>query len=330
MAKNNKDLIDKDIAQIVVEMSDLIARITRTEAKNNVIPRFNQPKTVAYLDAEFRVHKDIPEELKQGIFAKPKTYPAKLRFANARNWDDSKKDVRGLSIRLSNVQGKVLWGEPGKQDFILNSHPALFVATPEEFLDFIRARSKGKLGMLLFFLHPLKPHLKSLLTVLTSQKKHLSPLDIRYWSTVPYRLGETDNQVVKYSVIPASDYKTLVAVNPGENQLRAAIKAHLQEGTASFDFAVQKQVNPDTMPIEDASVIWDEAVSPFIPVATITIKNQDVDSPEALTAGEQSNFNPWQSLAAHEPLGRMNLVRKIVYANAAQLRKNIDKRSNKT
>ena len=308
------------IDEIVAEMSKLIAGITTAEANNNVIPRFNQPKTVAYLDAEFQVHKDIPDELKQGIFAKPNTYPAKLRFANATNMDDSKKDVRGLSVRLSNVDGKVLWGEQGYQDFILNSHPALFVATPEEFLDFIRARMKGKLGILKFFLNPLKPHFKSFLTVLKSQRKHLSPLDIQYWSTVPYRLGEVGNQVVKYSIIPCSDYTTATAVNPGENQLRAAIKAHLQQETARFEFAVQKQISPQFMPIEDASVIWDEAVSPFIPVATITIKKQEVDNAKMLMAGEQCSFNPWQSLAAHEPLGRMNLVRKQVYANAAQLR----------
>lgn len=306
------------IEEIVAEMSKLIAGITTAEATNNVVPRFNQPKTVAYLDAEFQVHQDIPDELKQGIFAISGTYPAKLRFANATNRDDSKKDVRGLSIRLSNVDGQVLWGEPGKQDFILNSHPALFVATPEEFLDFIRARQKGKLGMLLFFLNPFNPHLKSFLTVLKSQKQHISPLDIRYWSTVPFRLGE--QQVVKYSVIPCSNYQTLNAVNPGKNQLRDAIKAHLQHGSVCFHFAVQKQVDPETMPIEDASVIWDETVSPFIPVASITIKNQDVDSIKVLEAGEQCSFNPWQSLPAHEPLGRINLVRKLVYANAAKLR----------
>jgi hypothetical protein len=247
------------IEQIVAEMGKLIADITTAEADKNIVPRFNQPKTVAYLDADFTVHKDIPDELKQGIFEKPTTYAAKLRFANATNRDDSKKDVRGLSIRLSNVDGKVLWGEPGYQDFILNSHPALFVATPEDFLDFIRTRQKGKLSMLLFFLNPLKPHLKSFITVLTSQKKHLSPLDIRYWSTVPYRLGEAGNQAVKYSVIPCSDYTTTAAVNPGDDQLRAAIKAHLQHGSACFHFAVQKQTSPQSMPIEDASVIWDEA-----------------------------------------------------------------------
>jgi len=308
------------IDQLVAELSQSIAAVTLAEAENNIIPRFNQSKTVACVNAEFTVHDDIPEELKQGIFSQPISYPAKLRFANATNRDDSKKDVRGLSIRLSNVEGEVLWGEPGLQDFLLNSYPALFVATPEDFLAFARARQEDK--KLLFFVNPLDPHLKSLWIAFKSLKKHLSPLDIRYWSTVPFRLG---NQVVKYSVIPCSDYHTTQAVEAGENQLRAALKAHLQQGPACFHFAVQKQTDPDSMPIDDASVIWDEEASPFITVATIKIENQDFDNPESLATCERSSFNPWQSLAAHEPLGRMNQVRRLVYANAAQVRNNKNK-----
>lgn len=308
------------IDQLVAELSQSIAAVTLAEAENNIIPRFNQSKTVACVNAEFTVHDDIPEELKQGIFSQPISYPAKLRFANATNRDDSKKDVRGLSIRLSNVEGEVLWGEPGLQDFLLNSYPALFVATPEDFLAFARARQEDK--KLLFFVNPLDPHLKSLWIAFKSLKKHLSPLDIRYWSTVPFRLG---NQAVKYSVIPCSDYHTTQAVEAGENQLRAALKAHLQQGPASFHFAVQKQTDPDSMLIDDASVIWDEEASPFITVATIKIKSQDFDNPESLATCEHSSFNPWQSLAAHEPLGRMNQVRRLVYANAAQVRNNKNK-----
>lgn len=308
------------IDQLVAELSQSIAAVTLAEAENNIIPRFNQSKTVACVNAEFTVHDDIPEELKQGIFSQSISYPAKLRFANATNRDDSKKDVRGLSIRLSNVEGEVLWGEPGFQDFLLNSYPALFVATPEDFLAFARARQEDK--KLLFFVNPLDPHLKSLWIAFKSLKKHLSPLDIRYWSTVPFRLG---SQVVKYSVIPCSDYQTTEAVEAGENQLRAALKAHLQQGPASFHFAVQKQTDPDSMPIDDASVIWDEEASPFITVATIKIENQDFDNPESLATCERSSFNPWQSLAAHEPLGRMNQVRRLVYANAAQVRNNKNK-----
>ncbi len=306
------------INKLVAEMIEGIEAVTSAEKENGVIPRFNQAKTIACLNTEFRVHDDIPAELKQGLFSQPGSYPAMLRFANATNRDDSKKDIRGLSIRVTNVNGPVLWGKPGVQDFLLNSYPALFVATPEDFLSFIRARRDGKeLG---FFLNPLNPHLQALAIVLKARKKHLSPLDIRYWSTVPFRLGETSGLVVKYSATPCSSYTTTKVVDAGENQLRSAIKAHLQQGEASFHFGVQRQTNPITMPIEDASAIWDEGDAPFLTVATLTIPPQNFDSPQSLASCERSSFNPWQCLAAHEPLGRMNEVRRLVYAHAAQLR----------
>ena len=306
------------IDQLVAEMNRRVEAITLAEAKNNFIPRFNQPKTVACVAAEFRVHEDLPDELRHGLFSQPASYPAMLRFANASSMDDSEKDIRGLSISVSNVNGPVIWGESGRQDFLLNSHPALFAATPEDFLSFMRARQQGH--ELRYFLNPLDLHLKSLWIIFKARKKHLSPLDIRYWSTVPFRLGETDGLVVKYSVTPCSRYKTDKAVDAGEHQLRAAIKAHLQRETACFHFGVQIQKDPQTMPIEDASVIWDEDLSPFQTVATITISNQDFDNNESLAACERTSFNPWQSLPAHEPLGRMNAVRRQVYANAAKLR----------
>jgi catalase len=318
MSGSNSNASEATIDQLVAEMSRRIEAITLAEKENNIVPRFNQPKSVACVSAQFRVHEDIPGQLKQGIFAQPASYPAMLRFANATNRDDSKKDIRGLSIKVSNVEGPVLWGEPGTQDFVFNSYPALFVATPEEFLSFIRARQEDKkLG---FFLNPFDSHLKSLWIGFKAQEKHLSPLDIRYWSTVPFRLGEIGDQVVKYSLTPCSDYKTTKAVNAGENQLRSAIKAHLQQGAACFHFGVQQQTDPKTMPIEDASIIWDEKESPFQTVATITIENQDFDNSQALATCERSSFNPWQSLAAHKPLGRMNEVRRLVYAHAAKLR----------
>lgn len=306
------------VDQLTTEMSRRVEAITLAEAQGGTIPRFNQPKTVACVDATFRVPADIPDTLKQGLFARPGSYLAVLRFANATHRDDSKKDIRGLSIKVRGVQGPVLWGEPNAQDFLLNSYPALFVATPEAFLDFMRARQEDKkLG---FFLNPFDSHLKSLWIIFKARKKNLSPLDIRYWSTVPFRLGETSGQVVKYSVTPCSDYRTAQAVDPGENQLRAAMKAHLEQTSACFEFGLQLQTDPESMPIEDASVIWDEKKSPFRTVATITIVDQDFDDPDALAACERSSFNPWQSLAAHEPLGRMNAVRRVVYERAARLR----------
>ncbi len=306
------------IDDLATEMSRHIETITLRAKQGDRVPRFNQAKTVACVTAEFRVHAQIPKPLRHGVFADAGTYPAYLRFANATEADDAAKDIRGLSIRLSDVDAEVLWGEPGKQDFLLNSYPALFVATPEAFLAFIRARAQGdELG---FFLNPFDPHLKALWTVFRARARHLSPLDIRYWSTVPFRLGEHTGQAVKYSVKPCSAYTTIDAIDPGENQLRSAIVEHLRHAPACLHFGVQLQTDPETMPVEDASVVWDEDLSPFITVATLTIPDQAVDEVSVLAQCERSRFNPWQSLPAHAPLGRMNAVRRQVYDAAADVR----------
>ena len=308
--------------QLVTEMNRRIESIMLREEQDGVVPRFNQPKTVACVEGEFNVHEDVPADLRHGVFAAPGTYPAFFRFANATDSDDSEKDIRGLSIRLSNVGGPVLWGEPGHQDFLLNSYPALFVATPEDFLSFIRARQED--SELRFFLSPFDPHLKSLWILFKARQRHLSPLDIRYWSTVPFRLGQQGGQAVKYSVTPCSQYRTTEAVDPGANQLRSAVSAHLRQAPACLHFGVQRQTDPESMPIEDASVVWDEDQSPFRTVATIRIPPQEVEGRGLLERCEQSAFNPWQGLAAHAPLGRMNTVRREVYAAAAALRANPD------
>jgi hypothetical protein len=329
-ACSKSDNTIEDTEKLVAEMSQRVVATTIMEKRGDLIPRFNQPKTVACLSGDFTVAENVPDNLRHGLFASPGRYPVTARFANASKWDDSEKDIRGLSLRVSDVDGDTLWGESGMQDFLLNSYPALFVATPEEFLGFMRARQQGdKKSLIRFFLHPSDPHLKSLFTVLKAREKHNSPLDIRYWSTVPSALDGSltttaapteQTQAVKYSVTPCSTITTKNPVEPGENQLRAALKSHLTEAPACFDFGVQLRTHPDKMPLEDASVIWDEDLSPFVTVAQIQFDNQNFDDPEALQACEIRQFNPWQSLPAHTPMGRMNAVRKAVYATGSYQR----------
>jgi len=304
--------------QLVAEMNQRITTIMRSSPTDEVIPRFNQAKSLGCLDATFRVHESVNNEFRQGLFAQPGSYRARLRFANASQQDDSKKDIRGLSIKIFGVRGETLWGESGIQDFLLNSYPALFVGTPEDFLDFIRARQEDKMAG--FFINPFDSHLKSLWILFKARAVHSSPFNIRYWSTTPYRLGTDDSTVVKYSVTPCSGTSEPPARQPGKDQLRSAMKAHLSQAPACLEFGIQKRTHPDDMPIEDASVIWDEDASPFHTVATISIHPQAFDTPEALAACEKISFNPWQSLSEHQPLGRMNAVRRETYLSASQLR----------
>ncbi|MCW8945728.1 MAG: catalase family protein [Sedimenticola sp.] len=304
--------------QLVAEMNQRIAAITQSSENNGVTPRFNQAKSLGCFVASFRVHDDIDKSLKQGLFLQPKTFRALLRFANASEQDDSEKDIRGLSIKVFGVEGETLWGVTGSQDFLLNSYPALFVATPEDFLDFIRARHDDE--MIRFFINPFNSHLKSLWILYKAREVHSNPFAIRYWSTTPFMHGNGDAMAVKYSVTPCDEKSVLTDEASGKDQLRSAMKQHLTKSPACLEFGVQKQTDPEAMPIEDASVIWDEEVAPFITVATLTIETQVFDTPEALAACEKVSFNPWQSLIEHKPLGRMNEVRRETYFKASQLR----------
>ena len=106
-----------------------------------------------------------------------------------------------------------------------------------------------------------------------------------YWSGSPYWLGPpgtTGGCAVKYSLVPRSG-----GMAPPVRQKRKlgdylsqALEQYLRTREAVFEFRVQPQTDPVAMPVEDVSVEWDEAVSKPIPVATLTIGLQDVDSAE--------------------------------------------------
>ena len=147
-----------------------------------------------------------------------------------------------------------------------------------------------------------------------------SPL-VTYWSGSPYWLGPpgtTGGRAVKYSLVPRFDAAAPPsAPNSKTNDyLSQALTRHLRTREAVFEFRVQAQTDPVAMPVEDTSVEWDEEVSQPIPVATLTIGVQDLDSPEGRAlaeACETMTFSPWNALAEHRPMGGINRLRQAVY-----------------
>lgn len=308
--------------QISQKMVELIKKISEKRFGNGIVQRFNQAKSLGCFDADFHVDENLPTELRQGLFSQPGPHKAIVRFANASETDDRKKDLRGMSIKVFGVEGKSLWGEDGTQDFVMNSYPALFAATPEDFLDFIEATEKDRIWW--YFLNPFNMHLKSLWILFKARKKHFDPFALRYWSTTPYRFGLDESVAVKYSVKSCSTNNSSHADDLHENHLRDAMEKHLQNAPACFDFMAQIQKDPQSMPIENAQVIWGEDQSPFQKVATLTIPDQEFTSSQSMLACEKLSFNPWQSLAEHQPLGGINRVRKRIYAEMSKYRQRIN------
>ncbi|MDX2481824.1 MAG: catalase family protein [Desulfuromusa sp.] len=310
-----------DEAKITDQMISAIKEVSLARHSSGKIKRFNQSKSLGCFNATLTVKDDLSDELRQGVFAQNTTYPAKVRFANATKFDDREKDFRGMSISLFNVQGETLWGEPGQQDFLLNSHPVLFARDGSDFLEFIEAGRDDKVWQ--YFIRP--SHFYSLKTALRGREKISNPFSIRYWSTTPFRHGPDQSTAVKYSVKPCSSPVVKKHQSDSDNFLTDAMAAQLEESSACFDFMVQFQTDAQDMPIEDASVRWDEQQSPFQTVATLSIDNQEFNTPDNQLACEQMTFNPWQSLAAHRPLGELNRLRKAIYSEIGTFRNTTNK-----
>jgi hypothetical protein len=105
-----------------------------------------------------------------------------------------------------------------------------------------------------------------------------------------------------------------------DGYLRAAMRKQLATEGACFDFMVQLQTDAELLPVEDATVEWDETVSPFRKVARIDIPPQSFESPARMEFCENLAFNPWRSLPEHRPLGGLNRVRKDLYQAMAEFR----------
>lgn len=290
------------------------------------------------LDARVTVHDDLPSELAQGLFAQAGSYAAIMRFSTAPGdiLDDAVSSPRGLAIKILEVPGERLPGAEGGdcQDFLLVNGPAFGNPTPEKFLPGLKLLAKttdrveGLKHAVSAVLQTVEGALetvgiKSPLVATLGGAPNTHPLGDTYFTQVPFRFGAF---IAKFSIAPVTpalaDLKD-DKVNPDgrPDALREDIREVIAEQGGEWELRVQLCTDLDAMPIEDASVIWDEEVSPFRAVARITVAPQlswehgTSDRREAELA-----FSPWQGLAAFQPLGGVNRVRKPVYEKSAAFR----------
>ncbi|MBV9116424.1 MAG: LodA/GoxA family CTQ-dependent oxidase, partial [Acetobacteraceae bacterium] len=76
------------------------------------------------------------------------------------------------------------------------------------------------------------------------------------------------------------------------------------------------------MPLDEATVEWPERLSPFVPVATLTLPRQDVCARGQPEYGQSLAFNIWRVPEANAPVPESSIAaaRGSVYAASAELR----------
>ncbi|MBS0519839.1 MAG: catalase family protein [Proteobacteria bacterium] len=306
-----------------IELVTVLAMALRTGLRR----RGQHPKPHGCVRARFEVLADIPDACKVGLFARPGTYDALIRFSNGPQRTDRDRGAQGMAIKLLGVPGrKILPSPPDAEthDFIMIDGPVFFVRDTDSY-----ARLVGELARLPAGQHPLKwlkwlkQHHPQDVPVVDSYHDRLadSPLALHYWSQVPYRFGAGTDTICRYSAVPHPD-NMAAPIAPearGPHYLRQAMinQLVLAGRSASFDFCVQRleQATPEI--IDNPTVEW---TTPVHRVATITIPAQDFNRAEQDRFGELLSYTPWHALPDHEPVGQINEIRRSVYALSSRVR----------
>jgi hypothetical protein len=289
--------------------------------------RGGNTKTHGVVRAEFTVLDDLPEHMRRGIFAEPRTYRAWVRYSGPGPYVTPDIDDVGfmsMSIKLMGVPGpKLLDDEELTQDLFGVSTPTF--VTPDTRANARLQRWSYRNAQVFYFLNFREPHILDSVMQLLWTKTQTSPLEGNYFSCVPYLLGE--GQAMQYSFRTRLETRTRVPrlpLRPPDNYLRDAMAATLAERDVEFDILLQMQTDPFRMPVENNAVLWPTKLSPRAPAAVLRIPKQKFDSPEQLAFARVLSYNPWHSVPEHRPLGNQSRARKRMYSELSRLRQQMN------
>ncbi len=289
--------------------------------------RGGNTKTHAIVRAELTVRDDLPEHMRRGIFAEPRTYQAWVRFSGPGPYVTPDIDDVGfmsMSIKLMGVPGpKLLDDERSTQDLFGVSTPTF--VTPDTRANAQLQHWSLKNAQIFYFLNATETHILDAIMQLLWTKTQTSPLESEYFSCVPYLLGQ--DQAMQYSFRSRLKTRTRVPrlpLRPPDNYLRDAMVATLAEQDVEFDILLQLQTDPFLMPIENNAVLWPTRLSPRIPAALLRIPRQTFDSAAQLAFARVLSYNPWHCIAEHRPLGNQGRARKEMYSELSRFRQQMN------
>ena len=314
-----------DEAALTDQLADTIEKGVRAQYQAGNARRDVHSKATGLLTAKFHVNDTLPDHLAKGVFVPGKVYQAWIRFSNGSGnpaQSDNNDDGRGMAIKLLDVPGEKILENARTattQDFILVNHPVFLTNDPHTYLSLVQ--KAGSSNILTKLTIPFTLGLKGTkLARETAHGKISNPLQIRYFSAVPYQLGiGSERRAIKFSVRPDPPIVDPMPDEPGQDYLRDAMRVTLQKSDVTMKFLVQLKTS-DSMNVEDSMTEWDEGEAPFYEVATIQIPQQNFDTPEQNALGENLSFSPWHALPEHRPLGSLNRMRKVVYERISRVR----------
>ena len=214
------------------------------------IERGGNTKTHGIVRGEFIVHDNLPEKFRRGIYAKPQTFRAWVRFSGPGPYITPDIDDVGfmsISIKLMGVPGPKLMDEEKFTIDMFGVSPPTFV-TPDVKANAQLQVESLKNAQIFYFLNFRRPHVLDLIMQSLFIKTQSSPFEAPYFSCVPYLIGE--GQAMQYSVWPKTNHRTRIPrlpFRPPDDYLRDAMVAALAAGDVELDFriAIANRFAPD-------------------------------------------------------------------------------------
>lgn len=307
-----------DEAQRFARYGELFAEIQRRKSAKYGTGRALHRKQLLAARGQLQVLEHLPEFARQGLFAQPGSWEVQVRLSNGGmdKLSDRQPDIRGFSLAVLGVSGDSALGHgpATRQCFALINQEKFAFPKSDEFVDFVGAASHGNGALLKFLIRRYgwvggPARLVRLLK--TVSKPFTGFATETFFSAAPIACGP---YAVRVRLVPQAGNG---APRPdAANDWGADMAARLAQGPLSYNLELQPFVDEAITPIEDASVNWP---TPYTPVATLTLPQQDLGRDAALVqAVEQGVFDPWAALAAHRPLGDVMRARKVVYFTSQQ------------
>ena len=326
---------DETIAKIIASMTHESEKVA--EREHNTV-RASHAKASAFLKGELRVRDNLPPELRQGLFAEPRSYAVAVRMAQGpgEHLSDSVSTHRGMAIKVLDVDGPKLPGHDGEttQDFVFATGAVFPNANAAAFLTAIKGLEAGAGGG-----QGLKTAISTVARAANSMAKAITgndiplmdffghtprhPLTDSYHSQAALRYGDYLAKIAAFPISVGQEALGTEALDTSGNAdaFRHATVDYFSRQDAEFEIRVQLCTDLDAMPIEDASVQWPEDLSPYRAVARLVLPQQNaMGEARSRFMTEKMAFQPSHSLAAHRPLGSLMRARLRTYPALAEYR----------
>lgn len=295
----------------------------------------------ALLRGTLTVLDGLQAEYAQGLFAAPGRYAVLLRWSSPppEQLPDTVSTPRAVAVKVMDVPGERLDGAKGcgSQDFLMVNFPAFARPDPQSFLTGARltAAVAGHAPQAKAAVSTIMRGVEAALETVGGESLQVKgmggepqhhPLGETYFTQVPFLYGPYMAKFALAPVSPALRALDGAALPNAADTQRAAIAAHFSREGGEWELRVQLCVDLDRMPIEDASVVWPEELSPYVPVARLSVPPQSSwDEAASPRVEDEIAFDPWNCISAHRPLGAINRARKDVMATSRAVRSELNR-----